>query len=139
MPSTAKHLTVGADKFAASLENILSGVETNISECIVKPVSTAVRYGAKVARWSAPMRTGEYCSGFTSKTDRTGKRHCIGTVYNKKKPGLVHLLEKGHNRVVNGVVVGRAKAYPHMIIAADETFALLEKELDKAIDRGLNL
>lgn len=135
MPSTVKHITVGEDKFAMSLESLLHDVDTNISECIVKPVSTAVRYGAKVARWSAPMKTGEYCSGFASKTDRTGKKHCIGTVYNKKKPGLVHLLEKGHATLGGG----RTRAYPHMIIAADEAFALVEKELDKAIDRGLAL
>lgn len=135
MPSTAKHLTVGEDKFAMSLESLLHDVDTNISECIVKPVSTAVRYGAKIARWSAPMKTGEYASGFASKTDRTGQKHCIGTIYNKKKPGLVHLLEKGHATIGGG----RVRAYPHMIIAADEAFALLEKELDKAIDRGLAL
>lgn len=135
MPSTAKHLTVGEDKFAMSLESLLHDVDTNISECIVKPVGSAVRYGAKVARWAAPMRTGEYAGGFTSTTDRTGQKHCIGTVYNKKKPGLVHLLEKGHATIGGG----RVRAYPHMIIAADEAFALLEKELDKAIDRGLAL
>lgn len=135
MPSTVKHLTVGEDKFAVSLENILSGVDTNISECIVKPVSSAVRYGAKIARWAAPMDTGEYASGFASKTDRTGKKHCIGTIYNKKKPGLVHLLEKGHATIGGG----RTKAYPHLIYAADEAFALLDKELDKAIERGLML
>lgn len=135
MPSTAKHLTVGADKFAMSLESILSGVETNISECIVKPVGTAVRYGAKVARWGAPMRTGKYAGGFTSKVDRTGTKHCIGTVYNKAKPGLVHLLEKGHATIGGG----RVRAYPHMDTAAEEAFALMEKELSKAIDKGLAL
>lgn len=135
MPSTVKHLTVGEDEFSVGLEKILNGVESNISECIVKPISTSVRYGAKIARWAAPMKTGKYAGGFTSKTDKTGKRHCVGTIYNKAKPGLVHLLEKGHATIGGG----RVRAYPHLSIAAEETFALLDKELDKAIEKGLEL
>ena len=135
MPSTVKHITVSEDKFAYALENILKGVDTNISECVVKPIGSAVMYGAKIARWAAPMRTGGYAGGFTSKVDRTGTKHCVGTVYNKNKPGLVHLLEKGHRTIGGGWVEGR----PHLSTAAEEAFALLERELDEAIEKGLQL
>lgn len=40
--------------------------------------------------------------------------HIEAIIYNKNKPRLGHLLEYGHDIVRNGIVIGHAKAYPHI-------------------------
>lgn len=78
----------------------------------------------------SPQLTGGYKRGWTSKrtTDRSGQLAI--TVYNRRKPGLTHLLEKGHAKRGGG----RVEGIPH--IAPAEEYAI--EELEKRIREGLN-
>ena len=61
-----------------------------------------------------PAVTGEYAAGWGYETE-VEVGHVRATVRNRKKPGLTHLLEKGHEKFVNGVDTGeRVPAYPHI-------------------------
>ena len=79
---------------------------------------------------TSPVRSGEYRKSWAAKKtlDRSGK--LTVTVYNRKKPGLTHLLEKGHAKRGGGRVEGT----PH--IAPAEEYAV--DELEKRIRRGLD-
>lgn len=53
---------------------------------------------------------GHYANAWSVKYERSGNGKFRFTVYNSKKPGLTHLLEKGH-QLWQG---GKAKAIPHI-------------------------
>lgn len=58
-------------------------------------------------------------------------------VYNEKHYRLTHLLEYGHDVIVNGRKVGRAKAYPHIADAAEQGVKDFEREVKEEIERRL--
>ena len=55
-------------------------------------------------------RKGHYADGWSVKYERTGNGKFNFVIHNRKKPGLTHLLEKGH-QLWQG---GRARAIPHI-------------------------
>lgn len=67
-----------------------------------------------------PTLTGEYASAWRAKTEhRDGQTVC--TVYQSKKPGLTHLLEKGHAKFIFGRPTGEyVPGYPHIEPAYEE-------------------
>lgn len=123
----AKNVTVDMDMFAAGIEELIGNIPTACSEKLGKAVRQSVRKTAKELRsgtygssgkhaWS-----GEYMQGFASHSDIGGMTP-EGQVGNKNKPGLVHLLEKGHATLTGR----RTQAYPHMkpaFQALEEDFA----------------
>lgn len=70
--------------------------------------------GRKKLKQTSPKgdgsRKGHYADGWSVKYERSGNGKFRFIVYNRKKPGLTHLLEKGH-QLWQG---GRAKAIPHI-------------------------
>lgn len=73
-----------------------------------------------------------YAKGWAVKYIRVGSNKFNFIIYNRTKPGLTHLLEKGH-QIVQGKG-GRAKAYPH--IAKVEQWC--NSEFEKRIKRRLS-
>lgn len=57
------------------------------------------------------LKKGRYGSGWTS-TMETGRFSTQGTIYNKKYPGLPHLLEHGHAKRGGGRVPGKVHIAP---------------------------
>lgn len=55
-------------------------------------------------------RKGHYADGWSVKAVKSRNGKFSFTIHNRKKPGLTHLLEKGH-QLQQG---GRAEAYPHI-------------------------
>lgn len=67
-----------------------------------------------------PTKTGAYASGWRAKTERQGTQ-TVCTVYQSKKPGLTHLLEKGHAKFIFGHPTGEyVPGYPHIEPAYEE-------------------
>lgn len=58
----------------------------------------------------AGSRKGHYADGWAVKYERRGNGKFEFIIHNRKKPGLTHLLEKGH-QLRQG---GRARAIPHI-------------------------
>lgn len=108
--------TVRIDALAATLTEMAEEVVTQDDEQLRRDVQAAARATADELRNGAltPAVTGEYAAGWGYETE-LGIGHVKATVHNKKKPGLTHLLEKGHEKFVNGVDTGeRVPAYPHI-------------------------
>jgi len=121
------------DKFAATLTDLIGEVFDQCDENVSKAVSQATKRGAKELRETyaiigAHMWSDEYREGFKAHIDKTGKV-TTGEIGNSAKPGLVHLLEKGHATLTGR----RTRAYPHM----EPTFEDVSEDLIERIDRAV--
>lgn len=134
----SRNIYCDADAFAASMELLIGDIPAACGEACTKAVRQSVSYGAKnlrngvygsggVHKWSA-----EYMGGFASKVDKTGMVSS-GEVGNKAKPGLVHLLEKGHVTLAGR----RTRAFPHMAPAFDDMSEDFVKRAEKYISEAL--
>ena len=108
--------TIKIDALAATLTEMAEGVVAQDEEQLRRDVQAAARATTDELRNGAltPAVTGEYAAGWGYETE-VEVGHVRATVRNRKKPGLTHLLEKGHEKFVNGVDTGeRVPAYPHI-------------------------
>ena len=126
--------TCGADQFAATLEDILGEVVTDVKTVSRGAVKKSAQKGRRAVRRNAKKQdlkvTGEYIAGWTFKvTESDGV--CSAEIGNKRKPGLAHLLEKGHAKVGGGRDV---PAYPHIADAAEEAFDELYTQVMEGVD-----
>lgn len=131
-------MTCDADAFAASLESLIGDIPDAVAEAAGKAVGQSVRKGAKQLRgkytdgigrhpWSA-----EYRGGFSSHVDKGG-RVTTGEIGNKAKPGLVHLLEKGHATLTGR----RTGKFGHMDPAFQEIQEDFVERVGKAVGEAL--
>lgn len=78
------------------LTKALEEYADKVEKVTEKDLKKVAQNTAKELRATSPKKTGEYARGWTVKRV-TGFGGLRGyTVYNKAKPGLTHLLEKGH-------------------------------------------
>ena len=110
-----------ADRFMADLQAILD----NVQEVADDSLKVGVKAGCELSRdeWQAgaPRDTGEYAKSIRYRVKGEG-REVQGHVYSSK-PGLPHLLEKGHAKVGGG----KTRAIAHIAPAADDGFELCEQ------------
>lgn len=76
-------------------------------------------------------RKGHYKDGWASKVENESAVSIGIRIYNKKKPGLTHLLEKGHAKRGGGRVEGR----PHIATAEQNAIENCEKRLKERLSR----
>ncbi|NLA83037.1 MAG: hypothetical protein GX854_00615, partial [Clostridiales bacterium] len=76
-------------------------------------------------------RTGEYRKGWTIKKENR-KGEIVRIIYNKDKPGLIHLLEFGHVKRGGGRVAGR----PHVQPAYEKYVPQMEQNIEDIIKKG---
>ena len=125
------------DGFARALEELVGDIPLACQEKGGDAVAKCVRKTAKDLRSGTYGSSGKhewsekYMSGFSSHVDRGPET--VGEVGNKNKPGLVHLLEKGHLTLTGR----RTNAYPHMAPAFDAMSEEFVEEYKKAIGTAL--
>ena len=125
------------DNFAASITSLIGNVFDECDSRVSKAVEQSARKGAKELRETYALIgehewSDEYREGFRAYIDKTGGE-TIGEVGNKNKPGLVHLLEKGHATLTGR----RTRSYPHMEPAFEEMSEDFVKRVDKSIGEAL--
>lgn len=76
-------------------------------------------------------RKGHYKDGWASKVESENAVSIGIRIYNKKKPGLTHLLEKGHAKRGGG----RAEGIPHIGPAEQNAVENYEKRLKERLSR----
>lgn len=110
-----------ADRFMADFQAILD----NVQEAADESLKAGAKAGAELARdeWQAgaPSQTGGYAKSIRYRVEGEG-REVQAHVYSTK-PGMPHLLEKGHAKVGGG----RTRAIVHIAPAADDGFELCEQ------------
>lgn len=121
--------TIDADRFAATMEQLLGDLANEVEAGSGRAVRKAAQKGRKETKANAPERTGGYKEGWTYTVKNTPEGW-FAEVGNKKKPGLAHLLEKGHAKVGGGRVDGRE----HIAPAADKAFDELIKQVQSEVN-----
>ena len=124
----AKKITV--DRLSDEIMDALEEYREMTDEVVQTAVDTVSKETRKIVQAGSPVQTGGYQKGWAVKTTSTKAGQVSITVYNRKKPGLTHLLEKGHAKRGGGRVAGQ----PH--IAPAEQYAV--SELENKIKRGLS-
>ena len=134
----AKNVTCDLDRFAKSLGELVADIPDAYSEEVGKAVQQSVRSAAKKLRGEYTENIGvhewskEYREGFKSHTDKSGMQ-TVGEVGNKAKPGLVHLLEKGHVTLTGR----RTRPFPHMDPAFEDMQEDFVKRAEKAVMKAV--
>ena len=99
-----------ANSVAEQLTRILDEYGDEVKQVARKDAQKAGRDTAKDLRNVSPKKSGDYASGWGTKQVDAD----TVTVYNRKMPGLTHLLEKGHLIRNKKGTYGRAPAHPHI-------------------------
>lgn len=110
-----------ADRFMADFQALMD----DISDIADESLEAGVKAGCEVSKdeWKsgAPKDTGGYAKSIRYRVEGEGEG-VQGHVYSTK-PGLPHLLEKGHAKVGGG----RTRAIEHIAPAADDGFRTAER------------
>ncbi len=133
-----KHLWVEDDEFAMALAEILGDIASASEDALFDCVHDALVEGRDEWRRNAAEHNALYHEGnwkygenvtYRSLRRKTGVE---GHIFSRK-PGLPHLLEKGHAKIGGG----STRAYPHVKPAADYAFEYVRRMLPEYIARGL--
>lgn len=106
---------ISIDSLAEEVIKALNEYKDIAEEDFEEVAKSTAKEGAKKLKATSPRgsgkgRKGHYANGWGVTYERKGNGKFRFTVHNKKKPGLAHLLEHGH-QLRQG---GRAKAIVHI-------------------------
>ena len=121
-----------ADSIEVQLDRILDEYENLTKETVQKSANKSGRDAVQKLKNSSPKRPGggEYAPGWSTKKTKDGV-----VVYNRKKPGLTHLLEKGHVIRNKYGTYGRAPAHVHIAPVADQGSSEFEENIRRELSR----
>lgn len=105
-----------------ALKEYTAEVEQELEKSKLKVAKKTV----KTLKKTSPKKTGDYAKGWGH-----AKRGTNRIVFNRTKPSLTHLLEKGHAKV-NG---GRVAGISHIKPAEEQAIADFEEEVKRAVGR----
>lgn len=117
----------GMDSLTAQINAILGQYTSNVNSTVDQVMRSAANEAKRELTSLSPASTGKYAKSWAVK-----RRNATYTVYNKQ-PGLTHLLENGHDVVVNGKKVGRAPAHPHIAPVEEMIERKILTELEKKL------
>ena len=120
-----------ADRLEASINKILEKYADDIKSNLNAITKEFAKKGASAIRQDARAKfggTGEYASGWTTRYEE-GRHSAQGVIYNKKVPGLPHLLEKPHAKRGGGRTTGN----PHIAPVEEQ----ISREYEKAVEKSI--
>ena len=131
-----RNIMCDLDGFARGIEELVGDIPESCREKVGEATEKATRHGVKAVKSHASRGgvhawSGEYIEGFSSHVTHGAVTE--GEIGNKNKPGLVHLLEKGHVTLTSR----RTRAFPHMAPAFDEIQDEFIELVDKAVAEAL--
>lgn len=120
------------DQLFDCVDEILSAYNLEFTSSVKSAVDKAATQCRKDIQAGAPVRTGRYKAGWSTKKVSETTTSKTVTVYNKDRYQIAHLLENGHAKRGGG----RVKAYPH-IKPAEEAATDYLIELTQKAGSGL--
>lgn len=113
------------------IEEYLKEYGADVVDAVNEAAEEAAKATVKLLKSTSPRNKGDYASGwkFGKETGILGKRSMV--IYNGKRPGLTHLLEKGH--AIRGGH-GRTAGQEHIKPAESYAIRELEKNVKKKIE-----
>ncbi len=117
-----------ADSIEIQMDRIMDEYSEKVQEVTRKACRKVARETVQTLRNTSPKSPGggEYASGWRAKQQDANTI----VVYNSKKPGLTHLLEKSHVIANQYGVYGRSTPQPHIKPAEQEANAKLVEEIE---------
>ena len=106
------------------VEKILKELNNDIQNALEKASKDTAKEGVNRLKSNSPKRTGTYAKGWGQSRNKD-----TIIIHNKKRPGLAHLLEKGHAKRGGGRVA------PQKHIEPVEEWIV--KELEQRIENEL--
>lgn len=123
---------INAERFASAISDLMEDyadeVKSILDETVPKAAKTAVKKLRKGGSYNDTGKSG-YTKGWTSQSE-VSRLNVSAVVYNRKAPGLAHLLEFGH-LTRDGK---RTREFPHIAPVAQATEDELEKLLREALE-----
>lgn len=132
-----REVTCDYDGFEFALKNILNEVDYEIAESLHEPIRKSLKKGKDELVRKSSVKTGGYAKGWAY-TMKGRKNGVFGEIGNRDKPGLVHLLEKGHARIGGGREVPPSPSGGHVAPVAEKLFDELEADVLKSIEKALS-
>lgn len=129
-------MAVEIKDFALTLSQTLEDYSEEVREAVGGAVEQAGKKALRVVRAKSPVSKnksgGRYKKGWRMKKEMGGiyRNRVNVTIFNAKDGPLVHLLEKGHQKV-NG---GRVEGVPHVQPAYEEAERVLPELVARAIE-----
>lgn len=132
----ARNVSVPLDAFARGIEQLVGDIPESCRDAANKATAQSTRKGVKTVKQHASKGgrhewSKDYVNGFQSHVKQGTVAE--GEIGNKAKPGLVHLLEKGHYTLTGR----RTAAFPHLAPAFGEIQQDFVERMEKAIGGAL--
>lgn len=99
-----------SDSVTVQMQQLLDEINKDVEASMKRNINGVAKEAAQKLRNTSPKRTGDYASGWGSK--KLGEMDAV--VYNRKAPGLTHLLENGHMIVNKKGTFGRVSGRKHI-------------------------
>lgn len=115
--------SIGLADLGDEITAIVAEYFGEVERAAEEDVRAAADAALEAVESGSPRRTGRYGRGWVSEPDSEDMAAKAYRVHNRAKPGLTHLLEKGHGGP------HPAPAYPHIAPAAQAGFDELERRM----------
>ena len=123
------------DALAGEVMKLMEEYAADVSADMKTEAKTVAKEAVKELKQTSPegtgSRKGHYKEGWASKVESENAVSIGIRIYNRKKPGLTHLLEKGHAKRGGGRVEGK----PHISTAEENVVNNYEKRLKERLSR----
>lgn len=126
--------SISIDSLADEISSLMEGYAADVNSDMKAEARNIAKKAVKELKQISPegkgSKKGHYKDGWASKVvaEKTNSLDII--IYNKKKPGLTHLLEKGHAKRGGGRVEGK----PHI----GPTEQMVIKDYEKGLKARLS-
>ena len=122
---------ISIDGLADAVNQAMEEFRERTDEVVANAVTKVSKEAKNIAQSGSPSRSGGYAKGWATKKTKDSSGQTEITVYNRKKPGLTHLLEKGHAKRGGG----RTRAFVHIAPAESYAIEALESEIKRGISQ----
>lgn len=126
---------IDIDSMPKEIASIMAGYAADVNADVKKETRKVVKDTVNELKSTSPeghgSKRGHYKDGWTSKVEMNSPNSIGLRVYNKKKPGLTHLLEKGHAKTGGG----RVEGIKHIEPAEQKAIKAYERNLKERLSR----
>lgn len=128
-------MAISVDQLAAEVNRQLALFQGATDEVVAKSADDVAKMAVQQLKATSPQGTGDYAKSWRSEKLKS-RPHQYGRVIHAGdgEYRLTHLLEKGHDVVRGGKVVGHAPAYPHIADAEQKAIAEFEAEIRRGVE-----
>ena len=120
---------ISASDLARAVNEAMNEYRDLTEQALKSAVTEVAKETKDIAKENSPSLSGRYKKGWATKKTTDASGQISVTVYNRARPGLTHLLEKGHAKRRGGRVSG----IPHIAPAEEHAVSELETKIRKEL------